>query len=173
MARIHVLRLGHRVSRDPRVSTHVGLVARALGATSLYYTGAKDSSLENSIKKIASNWGGSFKVKHLQKWRPFINNFKGIKIHLTMYGLPIEKNISKIRNDESNKLIIIGGEKVPSEIYDLADYNIAVTSQPHSEIAALAVFLDKYFKGKELSKRFVNAKLRIKPKAKGKEILKK
>ena len=36
-SKISVLRLGHRLVRDDRVSTHVGLVARAFGASEIFY----------------------------------------------------------------------------------------------------------------------------------------
>ena len=36
---IVVLRLGHRIGRDARISTHCGLVARALGANKIIYSG--------------------------------------------------------------------------------------------------------------------------------------
>ena len=41
-----------RIFRDSRLSTHVLLVARAFGAEKAYYTGDKDTSLENRICKI-------------------------------------------------------------------------------------------------------------------------
>jgi len=34
----------------------------------------------------------------------------------------------------------VRAEKVPAEMYDLADWNVAVDNQPHSEVAALASF---------------------------------
>jgi tRNA (cytidine56-2'-O)-methyltransferase len=68
-------------------------------------------------------------------------------------------------------LVIVGGEKVPPEAYRLADWNVAVTNQPHSEVAALAVFLHEYFQGRELRKRFERARRRIVPQARGKKIV--
>ena len=59
---------------------------------------------------------------------------------------------------------------MPPEIYALADSNIAVSSQPHSEVAALAVFLHEYFDGKELEKKFKNAKIRVVPQERGKKV---
>ena len=44
---VEILRLGHRISRDPRLSTHLALTARAFLASKLYYYGQHDSSLEN------------------------------------------------------------------------------------------------------------------------------
>ena len=49
---IEVLRLTHRIRRDPRLSTHVALTARAFGAAKVYYSGEHDGSLENSINHV-------------------------------------------------------------------------------------------------------------------------
>jgi tRNA (cytidine56-2'-O)-methyltransferase len=48
--------------------------------------------------------------------------------------------------------------------------NIAVGNQPHSEIAALAIFLDRFFQGKELIATFQNAKMSIIPTSHGKRV---
>jgi len=167
---VFVLRLGHRIGRDKRISTHCGLVSRAFGAKAMFYSGEKDNALEKSIKSAVSEWGGPFEIKHVKNWRRFIQDFKGKAIHLTMYGLPIQKRIREIRKTR-NLLIIIGGEKVPGEVYQLADFNISVTSQPHSEVAALAVFLHEYMQGRELNKKFKKAKRRIIPQARGKKLI--
>ncbi len=167
-----VLRLGHRRERDHRISTHCGLVARALGADEIIYTGDKDEKMFNSINNVAKNWGGSFKVTYSKNWKPIIHNFKGDVIHLTMYGMPIQKKIATIRKSKKDKLIIVGGEKVPPEIYNLARYNVSVTNQPHSEIAALAIFLDHLFKGKELNKQWKNGNICISPRSKSKKVMK-
>jgi tRNA (cytidine56-2'-O)-methyltransferase len=55
-------------------------------------------------------------------------------------------------------------------MYDLADYSIAIGNQPHSEIAALAIFLDRIFKGKQLKKDFRGAKFKIVPMSRGKMV---
>ncbi|MGC2387528.1 MAG: hypothetical protein WA460_10645, partial [Nitrososphaeraceae archaeon] len=55
-------------------------------------------------------------------------------------------------------------------VYTLADYNVAIGNQPHSEIGALSIFLDRVFKGEELKKNFRGAKLRIIPNGKGKRV---
>lgn len=167
---ISVLRLGHRKKRDPRLTTHVCLVARAFGASEVIISGEKDIIPIKTLRQVTKKWGGHFKVSYSKNWKKPIKQFKGKKVNLSMYGLPIEKVIAKIRK-EKNLLIIVGGEKVPGEVYRLADYNVSVTQQPHSEVAALAIFLHEYFKGKELSKKFKGAKLRIVPQAKGKKVL--
>ncbi len=167
---VTVLRLGHRAGRDPRISTHCALVARAFGAERLIYTGERDSGMENSVKNIVSNWGGPFSITHEKSWRPFVKNFKGTTVHLTMYGLPLHKEISKIRKAK-NLLIVIGGEKVPMEVYHAVDYNIGVTSQPHSEVAALGVFMHEYLQGTEADRKFRGAKIRLVPHKCGKKII--
>jgi tRNA (cytidine56-2'-O)-methyltransferase len=63
-----------------------------------------------------------------------------------MYGLPVDEVIPKLK--DQNLLIIVGGEKVPPQFYQLADYNVSVGNQPHSEAAALAICLDRYYEGK-------------------------
>lgn len=167
---ILVLRLGHRIGRDKRISTHCGLVSRAFGAKGMFYSGEKDKVLEKSIKSVVREWGGPFEIKHVKNWRKFIQGFKGRKIHLTMYGLPVQKKMPEIRKTKE-LLIIIGGEKVPGDVYQLADFNISVTPQPHSEVAALALFLHEYMKGKELSKKFQKARRRIVPQERGKKVI--
>ncbi len=163
---VKVLRLGHRLGRDARISTHCGLVARAFGASSIVYSGERDGKMMDSVEKVVGDWGGPFSVSH-GDWKKEIKGFRGTKVHLTMYGMPLENKISEIRK-KRNVLVIVGGEKVPGEVYRLADYNIAVTSQPHSEIAVLAVFLHEYFRGKP--KKFKGARLKIVPQEKGKRV---
>jgi len=48
-----------------------------------------------------------------------------------------------------------------------------VTSQPHSEISALSVFLHELYGGRELSRTFEGARMRIIPHARGKKVVKK
>ena len=172
---ISVLRLGHRLKRDERVSTHVGLVARAFGASEIIYSGEKDESLLNSLKLVTEKWGGPLKVRYEEKWRKSINSYKKKRFaicHLTMYGMPLNKVIRKVRKHK-NILLIVGSEKVPGEVYGMPDYNIAVTNQPHSEVAALAVFLHDYHKGKELDKKFTKVKIKIIPQERGKKVIEK
>lgn len=166
--KLTVLRLGHRHFRDQRLTTHIFLTARALGANEVIYSGLKDKKLEESINDIVERWGGPFLVSYEKNFRKIIKNFKGVKVHLTVYGLPIMKNIGKIRKTKKNLLIIVGGEKVPGKVYSLVDYNIAVGNQPHSEVAALSVFLHEFFQRKELDKKFKKAKIKVIPQKRGK-----
>jgi tRNA (cytidine56-2'-O)-methyltransferase len=83
-------------------------------------------------------------------------------IHLTMYGLPLNKVINDIR--KYHKIIlIVGSEKVDPIFFKISDYNIAVGNQPHSEVAAIAVFLDRYFEGGELDMEFTGGEYYIIP----------
>jgi tRNA (cytidine56-2'-O)-methyltransferase len=166
---ITVLRLGHRRSRDARISTHCGLVARALGADRIVYTGENDEKLLESVRNVADNWGGPFEATYEKSWKSVVRNFNGTSVHLTMYGLPFQEELKKI-DLKKDILVIVGGEKVPGEVYHAVDFNLAVTSQPHSEIAALAVFLDRLQSGAELGRSFSGAKLRVKPMARGKRV---
>lgn len=166
---VAILRIGHRPERDQRVTTHVGLTARALGAKGMYLAAA-DKGVVQSIEGVVNRWGGEFFCEDNIKWRSCIKDFKaqgGVVIHLTMYGLNLPDVISEVR--EHNKiLVIVGAEKVPGDIYGLADYNVAVTSQPHSEISSLALFLDNLFLGKEFACEFPGAQIRIIPTRMGK-----
>ena len=88
-------------------------------------------------------------------------------MHLTMYGLNLPDVIGEIKG-HGKILVIVGAEKVPGEVYGLADYNVAVTGQPHSEISSLALFLDHLFSGNELRNEFPGAQIRIIPSEAGK-----
>jgi tRNA (cytidine56-2'-O)-methyltransferase len=173
---VSVLRLGHRLVRDERISTHVGLVSRAFGAKRLFLTGADDRTAE-SIRKITASWGGRFEVEYIRNWRELIRNWKGPVVHLTMYGENLDLALEKIRNeilkhaDGGYLLLVVGAEKVPREIYSMASYNVSIGNQPHSEIAALAVFLDRLFMGAELNRSFEDARLRIHPSPRGKKVV--
>ena len=96
----------------------------------------------------------------------------GIVVHLTMYGIPIDKVSNKITQINSKILVIVGSEKVEGWFYHNSDYNIAIGNQPHSEVAALAIFLDRIYKGGELNIQFSDAKLSIIPQDRGKRVRK-
>lgn len=167
---ITVLRIGHRPERDKRITTHIGLVARAFNANQLLID-TKDTELEQTIEGVVSRFGGTFQVISGIKWRNIIRDWDGIIIHLTMYGEHLDEIINEIpKSPENELLVVIGSTKVPREVYDKADYNIAIGHQPHSEVAALALFLDRYFKGEELKKDF-KGKVQILSSRKGKNVI--
>lgn len=169
-----MLRLGHRLERDKRVTTHVGLVGRALGARGMLLT-SEDKGVERSINRVTKHWGGDFFVQTGVNWREAIKTWKqegGKVCHLTMYGENILDVIDEIREaaEDARIMVVVGAEKVPYEVFEAVDWNIAVGNQPHSEIAALALFLDYLQQGKELKNQFEHAELEIVPTRKGKEV---
>lgn len=168
---IRVLRIGHRYVRDYRTLTHLCLVARALGAESIYLEEMEEGLLD-TIKDVNRAWGGDFEAFVCPSWKSVVQEAKKegrVVIHLTMYGLPLQDEIEKIRSG-GKFLIAVGGPKVPREAYELADFNVSVTSQPHSEIAALAIMMHEIQSGEELKKEFVNYKMKIIPSKKGKKV---
>lgn len=163
---ITVLRLGHRPARDKRVTTHVALAARVFGADAILVS-TRDPGLERTVRNVVRRFGGSFRIETGVPWRRVLRESKGPKVHLTMYGLPIDDVLARIPRDDL--LVIVGAEKVPREVYDLADFNVAVGNQPHSEVAALAVFLDRLLAGRSLQSETV-ARIRIRPNPRGKSV---
>ncbi len=173
--RVFILRLGHRPERDKRITTHVFLVARAFGAHGAFYSGQRDKRVEESVRKVVKLWGGPFTLEFVENWVGKIKQWKkngGEIIHLTMYGLPLNETIQKIRESNRDKLVIVGGAKVPKIVYELADWNVSITLQPHSEVGALSVFLHELYMGRELTKEFKDAKVKIIPQARGKKVVK-
>lgn len=169
-----MLRLGHRPERDKRVTTHVALVARAFGANGFILEGLCDESVERSLRRVLDYWGGEMHYecgvrgkKYVREWR----SRGGQVIHLTMYGLLLDDIIDYIRVDPRPKLVVVGAEKVEGFYYEESDFNVAVGSQPHSEVAALALFLDRLYRGRELYLSFANAKIRVVPQARGKKVV--
>lgn len=176
LKKVAVLRIGHRFVRDDRTTTHAALVARAFGSDIIYMTDI-DKDIKSTIDGVNERWGGAeqFKIEEINNWKKIVKDWKergGIIVHLTMYGALINDKIDEIKSLDKDILIIIGAEKVPKEIYFLSDYNIAIGNQPHSEIAALAVFLDRIHEGQQFNKKFSVEKMRIVPSEKGKNVIK-
>jgi tRNA (cytidine56-2'-O)-methyltransferase len=174
--KITLLRLGHRKNRDIRVTTHCCLVARAFFADEIILSGEEDQTIVETVKKVAKNWGGRLKVSYEPSWRQYLRKMKkkgSLLVHLTMFGHNLLEKLPEIKKltKTHHVVIIIGAEKMPPEVYQLADFNIAITNQPHSEVAALAIFLNELLAGAALSKtaqkRFKNPKYKITPGAKG------
>jgi len=157
---ITVLRIGHRIGRDKRITTHVALVARAFGADKILID-SKDEKIKENIQSTCIRFGGEFRIETGVKPKKIIKEFKGKILHLTMYGDKLSKSLKKI-NKKDDLLVIVGAEKVPGYIYEKADLNVSVGNQPHSEVAALAILLDRLTEGKWVKKKF-NGKLEIKP----------
>lgn len=170
--KVSILRLAHRARRDHRVTTHCALVSRAFGADEFVFSGDRDSSIILSVNDVVKRWGGPFEISYETSWHNWLSKRKAKIVHLTMYGEELEKAIPKIRAVKDDIIIIVGGEKVPPEIYQKADFNVSVTLQPHSEVAGIAVFLDRLFKGKELDKKFKKPEIEVIPNERGKSVKK-
>jgi tRNA (cytidine56-2'-O)-methyltransferase len=168
---IEVVRIGQRIVRDDRVTTHVALVARSFGAEKIFMTEV-NPEIKDTLEKINNTWGGNFIVEFIDNWKSIVKSKKkdGFKIiHLSMYGEKINDVQTRLRTEEK-MLVVVGAEKVPREIYELADYNISVGSQPHSEISALAILLDRIQNGEQFEKVFPDAKRKIIPSKNGKNV---
>jgi tRNA (cytidine56-2'-O)-methyltransferase len=165
---VSVLRVGHRPGRDPRLTTHVALAARAFGARRMYLH-PRDDDLAERIAAVSHRWGGDFAVVPVDDWKSLVRSYPGAVVHLTMYGLPLEKlmpRLSRLRRI----LLVVGGAKVPPELYRRAKYNVAVGHQPHSEVAAVAVTLERLL-GLPRPARPGDARQRIVPSARRKRVV--
>jgi len=172
--KIVVLRLGHRIPRDLRVTTHVCLTARAFGADGVILADVVDTTLERTVRDVSKRFGGNFPIQMGEPWRQVMKEWRaagGDTVHLTAYGIPLLQAIDAIRSSPNPKLVVVGASKVPGEVFELATWNVAVTNQPISEVSALAVFLDRYFEGKQFSIEFKNAEVKIVPSARGKQVV--
>ena len=172
VVRIEVRRLGHRPERDKRVTTHVCLTARALGAAAVHIA-ETDESVVKSVTSVAKRFGGTFTVTSGEGWKGRLERWKkagGQVVHLTMYGLPLAESVPAIQEDGRDVLVVLGAEKVPSELYGLADHNVAVGNQPHSEVAALALLLDRLRGGAWEWDAFPGGSLRVVPQPHGKRV---
>ncbi len=169
---ITILRIGHRPERDKRITTHVCLVARAFGADRILVDLA-DRELESTFNSVNERFGEGASIETGVKWRRIIGEWKGIIAHLTMYGMELDEAVAAIKDkdgdDNNNVLVIVGAEKVPGEVYKAADFNISVGNQPHSEVAALAMFLDRYHDGNAMKE--LKGKMKIIPSNKGKVVV--
>lgn len=169
---VAVLRLGHRPGRDERMTTHVGLTARALGADRVLLPDNAGNS-HDTVADITERFGGPFEIETTTSPKAVVRNFDGTVAHLTMYGLPVQEVETELREAHATEplLVVVGAEKVSFDVYEAADYNVGVTNQPHSEVAGLAVFLDRLFEGRELDRKWEEAESRVVPKATGKKVV--
>ena len=183
-----VLRYGHRPGRDDRMTTHVGLTARALGADRVIFPDNAGQSAE-TVRDITDRFGGPFAVELREDQKAIVRDWAGVVVHLTMYGERVQDVEEEVREavglaasgDDADAaggptaprdlLVVVGGEKVPWALYERADFNVGVTNQPHSEVAGLAVFLDRLFEGDELDREWVDADRRVMPEPTGKTVV--
>ena len=173
---IEVLRLGHRLGRDPRITTHLALVSRAMGANNFVLAGDEDEKLFSNIHSVNERFGHGLSCRYekspMRMLREIVNSdeeSKPIIIHLTMYGEPFKEVIPNIPKDKP-VVVVVGGAKVPGELFKISDFNIAVGNQPHSEVAALALFLDSWTDGEGFNREFSEPQLVISPSKSGKDV---
>ncbi len=173
---IEVLRLGHRLGRDPRITTHLALVSRAMGASNFVLAGDEDEKLFSNIHSVNERFGHGLSCRYekspMRMLREIANSdeeSKPIIIHLTMYGEPFKEVIPNIPKDKP-VVVVVGGAKVPGELFKVSDFNIAVGNQPHSEVAALALFLDSWTDGEGFNREYSEPQLVISPSKSGKDV---
>jgi tRNA (cytidine56-2'-O)-methyltransferase len=173
-----VLRLGYRKGRDPRITTHLALVSRALGATRFLLAGDEDEDLFANVASVNERFGGEMQCEHVGGGLGWLKRFSqedagdglpGVVVHLTMYGEPYRQVIPQIRRDRP-VTVVVGGAKVPGDVFEHAHYNVAVGNQPHSEVAALALFMEAWYGEGGTERHFPNARLVIEPSARGKSV---
>jgi tRNA (cytidine56-2'-O)-methyltransferase len=172
MKRIILLRLGHRPERDKRITTHVGLTARLLGAEGMLLA-SDDPGIVRTLEDVVKRWGGDFYVRNNVNFKQEIREWKaagGKVCHLSMYGVNLPDVTDELKSCD-RLMIVVGAEKVPPEVYQLADWNVAVGSQPHSEVAAVAITMDRIADGEPLERKFPNAELTIVPAERGKQVI--
>ena len=133
------------------------------------YLNPPDPSLTERLRAVARRWGGDFEVVPAEDWKRLVRSFDGAVVHLTMYGLPLRDVATRLRRTR-RLLVAVGGAKVPPELFRLSRYNVSVGSQPHSEVAALAVTLTRLL-GLPGERSSQGARLRIVPQARGKRVV--
>jgi len=144
MSACEILRIGHRPERDKRITTHVALTARAFGAARVYVSNP-DSRVARSVEEVVSKFGGDFSIESVSNPKKIVMSSNLLIVHLTMFGLPVDDILDDIKSEGKDILFVVGAEKVPAWVFDLADYNVAIGNQPHSEVAALAVAMNKLY----------------------------
>lgn len=170
---IEILRLGHRPQRDKRITTHVCLTARAMGARAAHIS-EEDSNVRESVSDLSARFGGSFSVQDNTGWKGVVKNWQdngGQVVHLTMYGRQLHDAMPDIKARNADVLVVVGAEKVPGDLYKLADENVAVGNQPHSEVAALAILMDRLRDGQWEHDVFPDAEIQVLPNPEGKTVI--
>ena len=169
--RLSVLRLGHRRERDKRITSHLGLTARAFGADEVILAGEEDPSALETWNSVTERFGGDFECRYEAKPMGWLRRFSksGTVIHLTMYGESWREAVENIPRD-APAVVVVGGTKVPGELFRIADHNVSIGNQPHSEVAALAVFLESWMGPIDESTRFVGGEIEVVPSERAKRV---
>jgi tRNA (cytidine56-2'-O)-methyltransferase len=178
LQRVTVLRWGHRLFRDERITTHVALTARAFGAAEFVLADVNDEGIKSTIEKVVKRWGGPFAFTMGVPWKKVVEEFRkngGVVVHLTVYGENIQTSdvLKRMKATGKDILVIVGSQKVPSAFYSekVSDFNIAIGNQPHSEVSSLAAFLDRLFDGRAIGKEFKNWQIKVESASRGKQVI--
>lgn len=170
---VTVVRLGHRPQRDKRITSHLGLTARAMGAAHFVLCGEADDKVLETLRDVSDTFGGDFSSEYRRGALSWLRGFKadgGTIVHLTMYGEPHDA-VAPTVDISSPIAVVVGGAKVPGEVFKLADHNVAVGHQPHSEVAALALFMDALMGGVAAPDHFAGARLEVRGHPSGKVVI--
>lgn len=152
------------------VNLNMCLTARALGAAEIIFIGRKDQRLPRYMGAVNAKWGGSFKVKFMGRYAEAIKSAsRYAKVNLTRFGVPLKQKIYQLRTYK-NILLIVSLKDEAGPIHRLSDFNISISSQPHSCTASIAVFLHEFYNGRELAMHFENARFKVIPKERGAEV---
>ena len=116
--------------------------------------------------------GGLYLIDHLHRLR--VGNLPSLVCSLSLPGESswrLPRSVLAPSTDCSASLSVrCGGAKVPGKVYKAADWNVSVTTQPHSEVSSLAVFQHLLMDGKEFELEFENPVLEVIPTAHGKTV---
>lgn len=72
---IEVLRIGQRVVRDDRVTTHVALVSRAFGASKIFMNEI-NPEIKHTLQRVNKSWGSNFEIEYIENWRALLKSKK-------------------------------------------------------------------------------------------------
>jgi len=133
------------------------------------YLEPPDPELSARVASVVRGWGGDFEVVGVDDWKKVVRTTDALVAHLTMYGLPLERVLPRLRR-APKVLLVVGGAKVPPDLYRAADVNVGVGHQPHSEVAAVAVVLDRLL-GDPPTGRWPRAARSVVPRARGKKLV--
>ncbi len=146
--------------------TDLCLIARAFGATEAVFTTSDRKLISKSkrfCKDVCAKWGGSFTISFTNNWKAYIKSKRKYKtIYLTRYGTPVRQMEYLLRTYKNLLIIASFSEKI-KELYTIADFNISITSQPHTVASSVTALLRAYYRDRELSMHFENAKYKIVP----------
>jgi len=143
------------------------LVSRAFGASGISFSTKKDTRLARFVSSNNAKWGGSFSVDFDSEYLRALSSPGSYKrVYLTRYGLPLHDAISALRTYK-NLLLIVTDREAFGPVSKRADFNIGISTQPHSSASAIALFLHEFYSGRELAMHFENARYKVVPSERG------